>query len=120
MSLRLSHTLRNADLVYCEDTRRTQPLLSAARCGGRDNVFSYHTHSGQGVKDHIRERLIAGDHVVYVTDAGTPGVSDPGHELASLAYSVGATVDVVPGPSAVTTACMYCVLSCLVWSGLLL
>jgi 16S rRNA (cytidine1402-2'-O)-methyltransferase len=104
MSTRLTNLLRSADCIYCEDTRHSQSLLMAARCGARTNVFSYHTHSGLGVRAHITERLNAGDTILYITDAGTPAISDPGHELVALAYSIGAKVDVLPGPSAVTTA----------------
>ena len=101
-SPRVIRTLGEADLVLCEDTRVTGKLMSAfglhvrlERCD--ENVMA---EKLAGVLD----RLAAGERVAFVSDAGMPGVSDPGQRLVDAALDAGLRVEVVPGPSAVTCA----------------
>ena len=101
-SPRVIRTLGEADLVLCEDTRVTGRLLSALgvrtrleRCD--ENVM------GEKI-ERVLARLAAGERVAFVSDAGMPGVSDPGQRLVDAALDAGERVEVVPGPSAVTCA----------------
>ena len=101
-SPRVRRTLGEADVVLCEDTRVTGRLMSAfglhvrlERCD--ENVMSEKV-------DGVLARLEAGGRVAFVSDAGMPGVSDPGQRLVDAALDAGARVEVVPGPSAVTCA----------------
>lgn len=93
MTLRALRTLREADYVACEDTRTTRKLLAH---------FDIHTPA---VVDSKAPGLLAqGKHVALVSDAGTPGVSDPGLELVAKARAAGAKVEAVAGPSALAAA----------------
>ncbi len=96
---RAVEALAGADLVVCEDTRRARKLLSAAGVPARPMVAANdHTEAGQvaRVMDHLR----AGATVALTSDAGLPGISDPGERLVRAAASEGFEVRVVPGPSA--------------------
>lgn len=95
--------LSAAHAVAAEDTRRTRALLSHLGIGHKP-VLTLNAHSSAGAVGTIVERLLTGDDVALVTDAGTPAVSDPGRALVSLARERGAQVLVIPGPSAVTAA----------------
>src|SRR5918996_342377 len=89
-------------VVAAEDTRRTRGLLS--HLGASPTLLSFHAHSGESRMDTLLEVLGDGRDVALVTDAGTPGVSDPGADLVSAAREAGFTVVPIPGPSAVATA----------------
>lgn len=102
VSSRMLATLRDADIVVCEDTRITKRLLE--RHGISRPLVTVHQHSVSGKIESIIRELRNGRTVALVTDAGTPGVSDPGGVLVAAAYDVGAKVVSVPGPSAVTAA----------------
>ncbi len=102
VSPRLRQTLEAADVVYAEDTRRTGKLLS--RYGITADVRSFFVGNEQQRLGELRERLRRGETVALVSDAGMPGISDPGVAAVRLAGDVGATVTVIPGPSAVTSA----------------
>jgi 16S rRNA (cytidine1402-2'-O)-methyltransferase len=102
MTLRGLAALDAADVIYAEDTRRTRRLL--ARYGVRTRLASYHDHSGRAVVSRIIERLRARDRVVVVSDAGTPGISDPGYTLIRELREAGLPWSVVPGPSSVLAA----------------
>ncbi len=102
LSERAGQVLRHVGVVACEDTRRTRKLLS--HLGARPRVYSLHAHSPESRLDLIERLLADGMDVAYVSDAGTPAVSDPGSELVRRARGGGATVVPVPGPSAVTAA----------------
>ena len=91
--------------VVAEDTRRTRKLLAAL--GVSTRLVSLHAHSGARKLDRVAALLEKGD-VAYVTDAGTPGVSDPGAALVSAARRSGHTVSPVPGPSALAAALSVC------------
>jgi 16S rRNA (cytidine1402-2'-O)-methyltransferase len=102
VTLRVLEELRQADLVLCEDTRRTRILLE--RHGVRARLLSYHRHNEAARAAQILDRLRDGERVALVSDAGLPGVNDPGARLVAAAAAAGAEVTVLPGPSAVETA----------------
>ena len=102
VTLRVLAELRDADLVLCEDTRRTRILLD--RHGIHARLESYHRHNEAARTPRVLERLRRGERVALVSDAGLPGVNDPGARLISAAVEDGLGVTVLPGPSAVETA----------------
>ncbi len=101
-SPRLQQTLATADVVFAEDTRRTGKLLE--RLGVTAQLRSFFLGNEGERTYEIRSRLERGETIALVSDAGMPAVSDPGVAAVRAARSVGATVSVVPGPSAVTSA----------------
>jgi len=101
-SFRGVETLRDAAVVACEDTRRTRRLLT--HYGLETPTVSLHAPSRDAVIARLLDRVEAGERVAYVTDAGTPGIADPGGLLAERAHARGLTVVPVPGPGAVTAA----------------
>lgn len=101
-SPRLAETLRDADLVYAEDTRRSQVLLAAL--GIDRSLRSYFVGNEEQRSAELAGHLEAGKSVALITDAGMPSISDPGVSAVQSARRVGAEVVVVPGPSAVTSA----------------
>jgi len=102
VTLRVLDELRLADLVLCEDTRRTRILLE--RHGIEARVSSYHRHNEAKRTSRVLERLRAGERIALVSDAGLPGINDPGARLIAAAVGEGLEVTVLPGPSAVETA----------------
>jgi 16S rRNA (cytidine1402-2'-O)-methyltransferase len=102
ITLRVLKELRGADAVLCEDTRRTRILLD--RHGIKARLTSYHRHNEAARTAQVLERLRAGERVALVSDAGLPGVNDPGTRLIAAAAAAGIEVTVLPGPSAVETA----------------
>lgn len=102
LTRRAADVLSQVPVVAAEDTRRTRPLLTTL--GARPALVSYHAHSGEDRVDALLEHLVAGRDVALVTDAGTPGLSDPGALLVARVRESGAPVVPIPGPSAVTTA----------------
>jgi len=102
VTLRVLDELRQADLVLCEDTRRTRILLD--RHGVAARLESHHRHNEASRLSGVLGRLRAGERVALVSDAGLPGVNDPGGRLMSAAVAAGIEVTVLPGSSAVETA----------------
>lgn len=98
---RAARILSEVALVAAEDTRVTRRLLS--HLGIRPKTTSFHQHNWREKLDSVLAELAEGD-VALVTDAGMPGISDPGSELVVAASNAGFKVEVVPGPSAVTAA----------------
>jgi len=94
--------LKAASVIACEDTRHTRRLLT--HYGITAPLTSLHAHSGDAVLERLLDRVAAGEDVAYVTDAGTPGISDPGGLLAERAHARGLRVVPVPGPAAVLAA----------------
>lgn len=102
VTLRALRVLREADLVACEDTRRTAQLLKAH--GIAAPTTSYFEHNERWKGDRLLDELRAGRTLALVSDAGTPGISDPGFRLVRDARAAGIPVVPVPGPSAAITA----------------
>ena len=102
VTLRVLRELSEAELVLCEDTRHTGGLL--ARHGIDARLLSYHEHNEAKRTAELLPRLEAGARVALVSDAGMPGISDPGARLVAAALDAGIPVTVLPGPSAVETA----------------
>src|SRR5215212_3096063 len=102
VTLRVLAELRGADVVLCEDTRHTRTLL--ARHGIEARLLSYHEHNEAARTAELLPRLEAGERFALVSDAGMPGVSDPGARIVRAALDAGVEVTVLPGPSAVETA----------------
>jgi 16S rRNA (cytidine1402-2'-O)-methyltransferase len=102
VTLRVLGELREADVVLCEDTRRTRILLD--RHGIEARLQSYHRHNEAARTGEVLRRLEAGERVALVSDAGLPGVNDPGARLIGAAVEAGFVVTVLPGPSAVETS----------------
>ena len=102
VTLRVLEELRGADVVLCEDTRHTRVLLERHGISGR--LLSYHEHNEAKRTAELLPRLEAGERFALVSDAGLPGISDPGVRLIAAAREAGVEVSVLPGPSAVETA----------------
>jgi 16S rRNA (cytidine1402-2'-O)-methyltransferase len=98
ITLRVLRVLKEVDLIAAEDTRHTRKLLSHYDI--HTPLTSYHEHNRHRKGEYLLERLLAGQNVALVSDAGTPGVSDPGEELVRAALEQGITVVPLPGPSA--------------------
>jgi 16S rRNA (cytidine1402-2'-O)-methyltransferase len=103
VTLRVLHELAAADVVLCEDTRRTQVLLDRHGVRAR-RLLSFHRHNEAARTAEILPRLEAGERIAVVSDAGLPGVNDPGARLVAAAIERGIEVVVLPGASAVETA----------------
>ncbi len=102
MTLRGLRVLREADRIACEDTRQTHKLLHAY--GIRTPTVSYHMHNEAGRAAELLELLKAGGRVAVVSDAGTPGIADPGSEIVRAAVAAGVPVYPVPGANAIVSA----------------
>src|SRR5918911_4968612 len=102
VTLRVLAELGSADVVLAEDTRHTRGLLE--RHGIEARLLSYHEHNEAARTAELLPRLERGERVALVSDAGLPGVSDPGGRLVRAALDAGVEVTVLPGPSAVETA----------------
>ncbi len=102
VTLRVLRELAEADLVLCEDTRHTRGLLE--RHGVKARLQSYHRHNEAARVAELIPRLEAGERVALVSDAGLPGINDPGARLIAAALEAGVAVTVLPGASAVETA----------------
>jgi 16S rRNA (cytidine1402-2'-O)-methyltransferase len=102
VTLRVLDELRSADVVLCEDTRHTRVLLE--RHGISSRLLSYHEHNEAKRAAELLPRLQAGERIALVSDAGLPGISDPGARLVAAALDAGVPVTVLPGASAVETA----------------
>ncbi|MDP9376754.1 MAG: 16S rRNA (cytidine(1402)-2'-O)-methyltransferase [Actinomycetota bacterium] len=102
VTLRVLSALRDADVIACEDTRRTRVLLE--RYGVQAVLVSYHDHNEHARAAELVRRMQAGEVVALVSDAGMPLVSDPGYVLVQGCVAGGLEVEVLPGPSAVMAA----------------
>lgn len=103
VSERARRQLADADVVCCEDTRRTRELMSALGLAGR-RLVSLHAHNEAARIPAVIDWVAAGRCVVLVSDAGTPGLSDPGQRLVAAVAGAGHDVTVVPGPNAALAA----------------
>ena len=102
LTTRAAEVLRTVDVVAAEDTRRSRTLLQ--HIGAAPRMISVHAHSEAGQAEPVLALLRAGQSVALVTDAGTPGISDPGARLVAAVRAGGCQVVPIPGPSAVATA----------------
>lgn len=102
ITLRALRILREADYILCEDTRVTGKLLK--HHGVVATLRRYDAHTSEAAHAAIIEDLEAGKHIALVSDAGTPGVSDPGVLLIARAREAGARIEAIPGASALTAA----------------
>lgn len=102
ITLRVLNTLRQVDLIAAEDTRHSRKLLQ--HYGITVPLISYHQHNEKSRSQELLARLKEGLALALITDAGMPGISDPGSELIRCCYQANIPVDVLPGPSAVLTA----------------
>lgn len=102
VSLRALRVLKEVAAIACEDTRRTSKLL--ARYEIRNSLVAYHEHNKDRSGTRLLERIQEGESIALVSDAGTPGISDPGYEIVRDAVAKGVAVEVVPGPSALIAA----------------
>lgn len=103
LSPRATHALASADAIACEDTRHTRKLLTHAGIEGVP-LIAVHEHNEREQSRALVARAAGGQRIAVVTDAGTPGISDPGERLVAEAIAAGVNVEVVPGPSAVVAA----------------
>jgi 16S rRNA (cytidine1402-2'-O)-methyltransferase len=104
LSPRARSVLAEADLICCEDTRRTRVLLSASGIPAGNRLLSLHGHNEASRLERVAECVADGGTVAVVSDAGMPGISDPGAWLAGQLAARGETVTVVPGASSVLAA----------------
>lgn len=109
-SIRLLKTLRRVDLIACEDTRQTLKLLNHFKIKNR--LVSYHEHSTRQKEEYLLQELMEGKDLALVSDAGMPGISDPGAQLVQRAAEAGIMIEVVPGPSALTATVALAGLDC--------
>ncbi len=105
ISLRALHVLNLVDAIACEDTRHTQPLLRTygINVGGGKPMLAVHQHNELEATEQIINRLQRGERLAFVSDAGTPGVSDPGSKLVAGVRAAGYRVVPLPGASSITT-----------------
>lgn len=104
LSPRAVEALSSVDVVACEDTRRTRGLLTHAGIPGSGRLVAVHAHNEVERAEDLVARMREGARVAYVSDAGTPGVSDPGARLVAACVAADIPVEVVPGASAVLAA----------------
>jgi 16S rRNA (cytidine1402-2'-O)-methyltransferase len=102
MTPRAIETLKSVSAVLAEDTRHTRKLFS--HFGIHNTLVAYHDHNKERVTPSLIERLRAGENLAVVTDAGTPGISDPGFYILRAAIGEGIPVGVVPGANAILPA----------------
>jgi len=102
ITLRALRVLKEVDLIAAEDTRHTQKLLSHYDI--RTALTSYHEHNERTKAPALVERLLRGENIALVSDAGTPAISDPGFRLVVAAAAAGLRVTPIPGPAALTAA----------------
>jgi 16S rRNA (cytidine1402-2'-O)-methyltransferase len=101
ITLRALETLKSADLIACEDTRHSLRLLQHYEIS--KPLVSYHEHNEARRTAELIEELAAGRHVAIISDAGLPGISDPGHRLLRACQERGIPYTIIPGPSALLT-----------------
>ena len=101
---RALETLTSADVVYCEDTRHSRTLFAAHGVSPRQRLLALHEHNEAEVSLEVVQRVARGELVALVSDAGTPGISDPGARVVAAVVAGGGVVSTVPGPSAVVAA----------------
>ena len=104
ISRRALGLLASADVVYCEDTRHSRTLFSAHGIAIDGRLLSLHEHNEASLCEEVVERVRGGQVVVVISDAGTPGISDPGSRVVAAVAEAGLRVSTAPGPAAVIAA----------------
>jgi 16S rRNA (cytidine1402-2'-O)-methyltransferase len=104
LSPRAIEALESADVIACEDTRRTRALLTHAGVSGAGKLRAVHAANESAEAARIVDEIRSGRRVAYASDAGTPGISDPGARLVRACLDAGLPVETVPGPSAAIAA----------------
>lgn len=104
LSPRALTLLESADAVYCEDTRRSRTLFSAHGVRPRHRLLALHEHNENAAAAEVIERVARGETVALISDAGTPGISDPGAKVVAAVLEAGLSVSTVPGPTALVAA----------------
>jgi 16S rRNA (cytidine1402-2'-O)-methyltransferase len=104
ISRRALDLLTTADVIYCEDTRRSSTLFSAHDIPVNGRLRALHEHNEASLSDQIVSQVAGGQTVVVISDAGTPGISDPGSRVVAAVAEAGLMVTTAPGPSAVVAA----------------
>lgn len=102
ITLRVLRTLQEVDLIAAEDTRNSIKLLNHFQI--KTPMTSYHEYNKIDKGHFLVEKMLAGENIALITDAGTPGISDPGEELTAMCYEAGIPVTSLPGPAACITA----------------
>ena len=102
ITLRALRALRGADIIACEDTRTTSVLLK--RYNIKKRLVSYHAHNERASGKNLLDRLLEGKAIALVSDAGTPGISDPGYTILKLALENNIEIDALPGANALLPA----------------
>jgi 16S rRNA (cytidine1402-2'-O)-methyltransferase len=102
LSPRAARTLEHADVIACEDTRVTRKLLT--RVSTRAKLVPYHAKNERIRTSELVQLVASGQRLALVTDAGTPGISDPGHRLVAACAEAGLRIEMIPGPSAAVSA----------------
>lgn len=103
LSPRAVEALRRSDVIACEDTRHSRKLLDHAGITPK-RLLAVHEHNEAESAERLVADMLGGLRVAFITDAGTPGISDPGERLVAAAVAAGVQVELVPGPSAVIAA----------------
>jgi 16S rRNA (cytidine1402-2'-O)-methyltransferase len=105
ITLRALEVLNSVEVIACEDTRQSLKLLNHFNI--KKSLISYHQHNEQGRSENIIDRLKEGKDIAIITDAGTPGISDPGSVIVQKCIQEGIAFEVLPGATAITTALVY-------------
>lgn len=105
ITLRALETLKSVDVIACEDTRQSLKLLN--HFGIKKTLISYHKHNENGKSEEIIKRLLEGENIAMISDAGTPGISDPGAVIVKKCIDEDIEFEVYPGATAITTALVY-------------
>lgn len=105
-TIRAQRILNEVDVIACEDTRVTAKLLAHFQI--QKPLLALHAHSGAGHFNRLVDELMQGKSIAYVSDAGTPGVNDPGGKLVEIVAKQGIKIEPIPGVSALTTAISVC------------
>lgn len=105
ITLRALEVLKSVDLIAAEDTRQSLKLLNHFNI--KKSLISYHKHNEQGKSEELIDRVRNGENIAVISDAGTPGISDPGGIVLKKCIENGIDVEVLPGATAFTTAIIY-------------
>lgn len=105
ITLRALEVLKSVDLIAAEDTRQSLKLLNHFNI--KKSLISYHKHNEQGKSEELIDRVRNGENIAVISDAGTPGISDPGSIILKKCIENGIDVEVLPGATAFTTAIIY-------------